>query len=77
MRQTSTPVNQLNEKRLPCVTKNVAQPKYSEGRVCFCVSLSFCVQRVMNVAAVGTFRRHWHQLQARDFRRELLDMLQE
>ena len=22
------------------------------------------------------FRRHWHQLQARDFRRELLDMLQ-
>ncbi len=24
----------------------------------------------------GTFRRHWHQLQARDFRRELLDVLQ-
>lgn len=23
------------------------------------------------------FRRHWHQLQARDFRRELLDVLQE
>jgi CHAD domain-containing protein len=25
----------------------------------------------------GAFRRHWHQLQARDFRRELLDILQE
>ena len=24
----------------------------------------------------GAFRRHWHQLQARDFRRELLDLLQ-
>lgn len=25
----------------------------------------------------SAFRRHWHQLQARDFRRELLDVLQE
>ena len=25
----------------------------------------------------SAFRRHWHQLQARDFRRELLDILQE